>query len=338
MAKAAATERPLDASMRVVVLHGKDNYLRSEHAKRFREMLEAKFGVIDSIAFDGASVSTATLLDELRSWGLMQTHKLVMLDNADQFLAAEERRRALERYVEEPMNDSTLLMRSTTWRPGNLDKMIDKAGGTLIKCEPPNEESAEAFCRRRSDKQHRVPIDDDAARLLVERLGADLLRLDSELGKLAAMVCDRPQPRITRDDVAEVVGLGREEQAWAIQDALVSGDAEAALTKLWELLDVGRVPEQLVVWSTVELVRKIHEVSRRLAQGEGEESVAKAVGLWGPTRGAILRLGRKLQPAVAARLLEAAIGLDLNARRGVTRDLVRRLQGFSVELTDSFGR
>ncbi len=336
MAKAAAAM--LDASMRVAVLHGKDSYLLAEHAKRLRKALEEKFGGFDEFTFDGATASLAAVLDELRSWGLIQTHKLVVVDNADEFLKVEERRRALERYAEEPMQDATLLLRANAWRPGNLDKLIAAGGGGIIKCEPPDDEKAEEFCDRRAAKQHGVPIDRDAAELLVERIGPDLARLDSELGKLAATVCDRPSPRITRADVADLVGVGREEQAWAIQDALLTGDAEQALTKLRELLEISQAPEQLVVWSTVELARKIHDASRLLAQGEADFAVGKALKLWGPAQAAILKAGRRIPPATAARLLESAIGLDLGVRRGITKDLPRRLQGFAVELTDSLSR
>jgi len=332
-----ASASSLDPAMRIAVLHGKDAYLQTELTRRFREALRARFGEFDEISFDGGSVSLATLLDELRSYGLMQVHKLVILDGADQFVGVEERRRALERYAAAPMEESTLLLRATTWRPGNLDKLIEKGGGAIVKCEPPTEEKAIDFCLRRCPKRHGLPIDDDAAALLVERIGADLARLDGELGKLAASVCDRPDPRITRADVVEMCGVGREEQAWLIQDALLTGKADVAIRKLRELLEISQVPEQLVVWSTVELVRKIHDASRLLARGESEMAVGKALRLWGASQGPILRAARRVRPEVAAGLLDAAIGLDLGVRRGRTRNLPRTLEGFTVRLTDSLG-
>ncbi|MDZ4829998.1 MAG: DNA polymerase III subunit delta [Phycisphaerae bacterium] len=339
MAKSSASAPPvLDASKRVVVLHGKDTYLLSEYVKRVRAALADKFGGFDEFNFDGSTASLAQVLDELRSWGLIQSHKLVVVDNAEDFLRAEERRRAVERYVEDPMQDATLILRSAIWRPGNIDKLITKIGGAIIKCEPPDDDKAKIWCERRSVKHYEIPIDPDAAALLVERLGPDLARLDTELGKLAATVCDRPTPRITRKDVAEMVGVDREEQAWVIQDAILTGDAKTALTKLHELLEISQAPEQLIVWSTVELARKIHDASRLFAQGEPDFAVGKALKLWGASQSAILRIGRKVPPAAAARLLDAAVQLDLSVRRGTTRNLARRLQGFSVELTDTFGR
>jgi DNA polymerase III delta subunit len=335
MAKTAAPAL-LDASMRIAILHGKDAYLLTEHLRRLRTALEKEFGRIDEIAFDGAASTTtlATVLDEVRSWGLMGGHKLVVLDNADEFLRADDRRPALERYAADPMRDATLLLRSSTWRPGNLDKAVLAAGGAIIKCEPPDEDKAEDFCERRASKHHGVAIDREAAALLVERIGPDLARLDSELGKLAAVVCDRDPPRIGRADVADMVGVSREEQAWLIQDAVLGGDPKVALEKLRELLEVSQAPEQMIVWSLVEVCRKVHDASRMLGQGEGEGAVAKALRLWGPSQGAILRAARRIRPRRAAELFEAAVGIDVAVRRGITRDLQRRLQSFTAELAE----
>ncbi|MDZ4754364.1 MAG: DNA polymerase III subunit delta [Phycisphaerae bacterium] len=337
MAK-AATPAALDAGMRLVILHGKDAYLLTEHMKRLRAALEAKFGAIEEFTVDGASASLAQVLDELRSWGLMGGHKLVVLNNADEFLRGDERRRAMERYADEPMQDATLLMRAGTWRPGNLDKIVLKGGGGILKCDPPDESKARDFCVRRATKQHGIAIDGDAAELLVERIGPDLARLDTELGKLAATVCDRTDPRIARGDVADMVGVSKEEQAWLIQDALLTGNARIAVEKLRELLEVSQAPEQMIVWSTVELVRKLHDGARMAAQGESDGAIGKALRLWGPSQGPILRAARRIPPRRAAELLEAAIGIDLSVRRGITRDLPRRLQSFTVELAEELGR
>lgn len=335
MAK-AASPTALDASMRIAVLHGKDAYLQTELARRFRQALRERFGEIEEVSFDGGATSLATVLDEVRSFGLMQLHKLVVVDQADQLVAGEERRRHLERYAAAPMQESTLLLRASTWRPGNLDKAIEKSGGGIVKCDPPSEDRAIDFCLRRSPKQHGVPIDAAAAGLLVDRIGADLARLDGELAKLAASVCDRPEPRITRDDVVLLCGTSREEQSWIIQDALLSGRPEVALAKLRELIDVSQVEAQPLVWSTVEVARKVHDASRLLARGESEPAVSKALKLWGSTQGPILRVARAIKPEVAARLLDAALAIDLGVRRGVTRSIERTLEGFSVRMADTF--
>src|SRR5262249_1121256 len=149
--------------------------------------LEEHFGGLEQFSFDGDRADLATLLDELRSYGLMQRHKLVILEDTDEFLASrEDRRRALEAYVANPVPEATFLMRAGGWKPGNLDKAVLKSGGAVVKCEPVSAEKAVQWCIARCAKRYECSIDDEAARRLVGRTGSDLGRLDSELGKLAA--------------------------------------------------------------------------------------------------------------------------------------------------------
>ena len=72
-------------------------------------------------------------------------------------MGAEERRRAMERYAEAPMEEATLLMRTSgTWRPGNFDKLVAKVGA-VIRCDAPSEDEAMRWCVARAQKKHGVP-------------------------------------------------------------------------------------------------------------------------------------------------------------------------------------
>ena len=68
------SSKPLDfdASMRIVILHGKEPFLIQEATQRLVSRLQDVFGDIEQFSFDGGSVSLAQVLDELRSYGLIQ--------------------------------------------------------------------------------------------------------------------------------------------------------------------------------------------------------------------------------------------------------------------------
>ena len=88
----------VNADMRVVVLTGKDSLLRLERSHALEADLKKQFGSVDRFDFDGTTTSLATVLDELRMFGLLATHKLVIVDNAEAFMGSEDRRRAMERF------------------------------------------------------------------------------------------------------------------------------------------------------------------------------------------------------------------------------------------------
>lgn len=357
MAKSSSSSTPtFDAFMRLIVLHGTERFLIEEYTRQIASALQEKFGGIEQFSFDGETAEPALVLDELRSYGLMQKHKLVILDSADSFLAgggkgateddAEEgsasdtgaaasaaratRRPLMERYAENPVDDATLLMRARTWRPGKLDKLIAKVG-LIVKCEPYSPERTAAWCMKRVAKRYDATLDPDAAQLLVERLGTDMLHLDTELLKLAAMA--GKDKTITRQIVAESVGLSREEKAWEIQSAVVTADAAVMLRKLRELLDISQQDEVPITWAICDVLRKMHTASQLLRRGVPPQGVFAQAKLWGSSGEAALRLAREHEPAVFAQLLRLALLADQHAKSGVG-DPQRNLEGLLVRIAD----
>jgi len=325
------------ADMRVVVLHGKDAFLRLERGRQLEAALQERFGGVDRMDLDGTNAALADVLDNLRTPGLFAGHKLVVLENAEAFMGAEDRRRAMERYAENPCAEATLLMRCASgWRPGNFDKLVAKVGA-VIKCDSPTPMEAVKWCAARSLRRHQAEMEPAAAELLVEKLGPDLGRLDAELGKLAAAAA-RPgagTTKVTRAIVQEFTGLSREEQAWEIQGPVLEGKADAALIKLDELLRVSRVPEVMIGWSLVDLARKVHDASCLLSQGESEGAVAKALKLWGPASSSVVRAGRRIKPAAAARLFRMAVETDRATKNGTAPEPARAFEGLMVQLAEA---
>jgi len=325
------------ADMRVVVLHGKDAFLRLERGRQLEAALQERFGGVDRMDLDGTNAVLADVLDNLRTPGLFAGHKLVVVENAEAFMGAEDRRRAMERYAENPCAEATLLMRCASgWRPGNFDKLVAKVGA-VIKCDSPTPMEAVKWCAARSLRRHQAEMEPAAAELLVEKLGPDLGRLDAELGKLAAAAA-RPgagTTRVTRAIVQEFTGLSREEQAWEIQGPVLEGKADAALIKLDELLRVSRVPEVMIGWSLVDLARKVHDASCLLSQGESEGAVAKALKLWGPASSSVVRAGRRIKPAAAARLFRMAVETDRATKNGTAPEPARAFEGLMVQLAEA---
>jgi DNA polymerase III subunit delta len=359
MGKKAASSGSVefDPAMRIVVLHGKERFLIEEHTRRFAGMLDEHFGGVEQFTFDGQAVSPAAVLDELRSYGLMQKHKLVILDNAEDFLAGggknaaaneddddegggsdesekSTRRPMMEKYAESPVPDATLLMRASTWRAGKLDKLIAKAGA-LYECKPISEDRAARWCGERCAKRYGTTINPDAAELLVARLGPELQHLDTELLKLASMA--GPGKPITRALVAESVGLSREEKAWEIQSAIVTANANVMLTKLRELLDISRHDVVPITWAICDLVRKLHAASQLLGRNVPRAGVIGQLRLWGPSTEPIMALAGRVPPRTFAQLLRDAIEMDQRNKSG-RGDQQRNVEAWLVHFADTISR
>ncbi|MBC8201859.1 MAG: DNA polymerase III subunit delta [Planctomycetes bacterium] len=306
-------------TMRMVIIHGKEPFLMSRYTSDFEDILAMQFGEVDRVFFDGASVDLATVLDEVRTFDLLMRHKLVVVDNADAFLVAKDsgkksNRQAMERYAKAPVESATLLLRATTWRPGKLDKEVAK-NGIVFKLQNLSEHDTVRWCIGRCGKEHGCTLDPQAAQHLVQRIGVSLTRLDAELGKLSAKVA--PTTEITKADVVEMVGLSREEQAWEIQSILLSGNSGAAMEKLGELLDISRQPRELLMWSVVDLTKRLSAAASMLQGGSSPSEIRSSLKLFGDGGNRILTLAKQRTPSQLANLYTEAVAVDARTRSGM---------------------
>ena len=313
----------LDATCRIAVLHGDEAFLRSLYTQALKEDLEKAHGTVDVLMFDGATARAAEVLDECRSYGLIASHKLVVVDNAAA-LVKDDVRPMFERYAESPLEGATLVLRSDLWRPGNLDKAIAKVG--LVKeCKPLTEAKAIEWASMRAQKRHRSSIDRAAAAALIDRIGTHMGQIESELAKLAAAAGDGNP--ITVELINELVGVSREEEVWGIQQTLLAGNAASGLAHLAHLVDISREPAERILWAFTDLARKLHGVSRGMASGQSPEAISKALKLWGPSTNSIISVGRRLRPPHALALLEACVEAAWRSRSGLgdSEDQLERL-------------
>ncbi len=318
----SASSRPPGGDDLFVVLAGKELFLRSQYTNMLRSALIEKHGEIDTFKFSGNEVEIAQVLDECRSFGLMSSYKLVIVDDAEAFVN-EATRPILTRYAESPCDQATLLLRANTWRPGNLDKAIVKCG-VVTKCDQVEEPMAIKWTQARAQRAYESSIGQRESAMLIERLGVDLGKIDAELGKLATGAgVGNP---ISAELIMEMVPLTREaDNPWVIQEPLLSGNPQYTLEQLRIVLEnTGKSNFVPVSYACIDLARKIVGVSEGAANGENLNTVAKELKLWGQSRDAIMRLARKVPPSTARALLDASVRADMDIKRSA--DPVRTLE------------
>ncbi len=317
------------------VLYGPEQWLKTRHLDDLRKALDAAHGETETFYFEGKFASLADVLDELRSYALMQHHKIVVVDQADEYLKRDGFRQAMERYAAAPVDHGTLVFRCDTWNKGKLDKLIAKVGA-VIKCEPLKPAAAKGWLVKRCPSEHGRAIEPTAAGLLVDRMGTDLMTLDSELGKLALMV-DKGQA-IERGLIEQTVGKSSDEKAWEVQEAVLAGlnsrSAGPVVEKVRELLDLAGHAEVLVMYFVADLVRKLNTAAMMKDAGVGEGEIARAMKLWGPRQQLFMGVLRRLDRASLAEAFDDVLEADRRAKSGLG-NLVRNLECFCVRLADN---
>ncbi len=365
---------------RMLILHGKDRFRQDERLQSLIAALTKKHGEggTDTIRFDGQQGAkiVADILDECRSFGLMQQHKIVLVDNADLLVkvsdddeeggggagsgvggggtgglparvggkrghAPASARGMLEHYAEDPSESATLVLRASTWRPGNLDKAVARVG-EVLRCEPMSEGEAIAWAQKRAKESHQTSISPRAAEDLVNAVGAELGRIDTELEKLALAAGGEGAP-ITVELVEQMVGVTRQEEFWGIQDGLMKGRTGETLAELRRLLEVSRHDPVAIGWSYMDAARKIHlaAAAAAVAQGGGAaslRSLSKPLRMWGPDADRRLEelatIARATGPTRAARLFAAAVQTD-GWNKSSMGDPVRNLEVLTVRFAQA---
>ncbi len=356
----------MSAQTRVLILHGKDRFLQDEHLRVLREALTSTHGKdgVDTIRFDGTQGPRiiADILDECRSFGLMRQHKIILVDNTDLLLKADDDepaaapvakgarskrgpapqtpRQLLEGYAADPSESAVLVLRASTWRPGKLDKAVEalpKGQGAILDCDPPSFDKALRWAMGRAKVRHSTQIDEQTAAMLLEAVGTELGRIDTELQKLALAAGGNGQP-ITPELVESLVGVTRQESFFVIQDALLSGDSALALRQLDDLITISRQDATPIGWAFIEAARKVHVAARGLQAGQSSRQFEGDLRIFtrGPGRdqaiAGILQGARTAGPRAAADLLKAAVTCDQHNKSGVGEP-VRNLEALAVRFT-----
>jgi DNA polymerase-3 subunit delta len=122
--------------------------------------------------------------------------------------------------------DLTLVLIARAKAPAKLLKAVKAAKGEIHAFEAPR---ARDMPRALVADAQRLGfrLDPDAARLLVERMGAEPLRLRNELERLALWAGEGGQ--VSAADLEEMIADTSEAAVWTLSDAVVEGDAHAAL-------------------------------------------------------------------------------------------------------------
>jgi DNA polymerase III delta subunit len=210
----------------VYALVGTDVFLQLQELSRILAQMPSDVQRSD---FDGESAQLAEILDELRSFAMFGGGKLVTVRNADKFLTSF--REQLEEYVAHPSDSGTLVLRLSSL-PGNqrIYKLIQKTG-QVVACEAPKDLVRWAIDHAKAAQK--ITLTPDAARLLVELIGEDLGRLDTEIAKLAI---NADGGKITADLVTSNVAFTREREMWDLTNAMAVGNTTEALRRWRQLI------------------------------------------------------------------------------------------------------
>ncbi len=178
--------------------------------------------------FDGDSLQSAALFEELGSLSFFSAQRVVVIQNADKM--KKTTMELVEKYFASP-NPAVYLVLAAAAINHNTTfyKAAEKAGVALeIAEEKPweKEKSVMAWMMQRAT-ENRKTMAAEACQVLLKHLGTDQTLLHNELEKLFCYVGERTS--ITMQDVHAICSVINTETIWQLGEAIFRRDAPAAL-------------------------------------------------------------------------------------------------------------
>jgi DNA polymerase-3 subunit delta len=306
----------------VYALVGADAFLQLEALGAIMRRLPKDAQRVD---VEGETASLADVLDELRSFAMFGGEKVVVVRNADAFITRF--RQQLEDYVASPSNSGTLILRLDSL-PSNqrIYKAISKVG-QIEPCTPPKDLVRWAIGHAKS--AHGATIAPDAATMLVELVGDDMGRLDTELAKLALSAKDG---RIDAESVSGGVAFQRERQMWDMTNELACGQTAEALKKWRQLIQLDSSAEfRAVTWlgMWLENVRKAIAMKRK---GLQPFAICQQLRIWPrEIQGPFFQTAESLGEAGAAGATDLLADVDLRSKSGLG-DAASNVERFILQI------
>jgi len=216
----------------VYLIYGSEELLLERAERRLRDRLAAVADIDFNLeTFDGGTASADDVVNAANTMPFMSDRRLVIVRDVDKFDAASLEKLAL--YARDPAPYTCLVLEATKIAKNTkLYKAVAATGVTFEYTAPKRSEYAGEVVRLLRDRGKHIGL--PAAQHLVELVGRDLRRLDSEADKLAAFVGAAGE--VTDADVAAAGSASGDASVFELTDAVGERDTTRGLRLLRRLL------------------------------------------------------------------------------------------------------
>lgn len=300
------------------LVHGDDHGRIAERRARLRELAESLSGAEGLELLEGEGATPDNAAAALDAMTLTLGRRFIIVDGVERWKDKELDGLVASLGGVPPETTITFFAReeSRSKAPERLHAAVRDAGGDVSAEDSVKPWELPRWVAARAQELG-VELEPDGAQALIRHVGDRQQRLLRELEKLA-LGADGGDPAAEPLDAAAVERLtasSAERRAWTVADALVAGDARAAVRAYLQLRQQGERLTGLLYWISTR-VRSAHEVAVALDAGEPPAQVKRRLRM--PSRAAD-RLIADARRAGADRLAEAVCAisdLELASRGG----------------------
>ena len=302
----------------IYVIAGKEESLVNQKCRELLdELVEPSERATGLFNADPKEVTAADVLDELRTAPFLTDKRVVVIKGADDFIS--NNRELLEKYFDNPCSTGILILTVNTWQSNTrLAKKLPNAGKLVTVTQPKTWQLPGRLVQYTLDAYSKR-LRKDAAELLVELVGDDLVRLYSEIDKLALFADS--EKTITTGHVEKLIGHNRIFGAFAVIDKCLAGNAGAAVERLRNMFASDKSTEFKVVGAFAFQFRRMFNAKVLLEKGVRPDEIAKRLQIWGNKDSFFAQL-RKMTLEQIGDGIQQLAGIDYAIKTGRTKPQV----------------
>ena len=294
----------------VYLLFGDDDAKIDAWRARIRARAEAEGGPGALEAFDARSAPPDEVAAAVAALTFADGDRYLLVDGVETYKVGELAPLEAEVAAMPPATILVLIARGKP--PARLHKAVEQAGGELREFAAPKPWQLPKWVVERA-REEGLELDGDAAKALVAAVGPRQQRLAREVERLALLA--HPHAQLSAAQVERLASGAQPSQVYDLADALVAGDAAAALAVAEGLTSREERPAGLM-YPLVRRLRDVHRAAELLDAGVPAAAVRSQLKMapWAAKR--TLAQAEKVDREALERALWLFADLELELRGG----------------------
>ncbi|MDR1123909.1 MAG: DNA polymerase III subunit delta [Elusimicrobiota bacterium] len=256
---------------------GDDVYRKLEFEKQIRAALapdEFNFMRVDG------SGDIAGLLTAANTAPVFSARRMIVLNNADKIRKGANAAAALAQYLANPLESTCLIVLHNDSKKSKKDKTFEDAlAACAVAADFAPLAGAQLFAWLRDKFAERgLKAETAALEMLEETAGGDLTALSAEIEKLSLYLADRADKTVGAADVLASIGFSKEENPFALSNAVMNCDGAQSLRLAGVMLAAGEEPVSILNKISACAVKMLR-IRRLAAAGLNQYEITQAAGL-----------------------------------------------------------
>lgn len=310
------------------IFAGEEDYLKKFYLGELRRLIlgdsDSGFGIFNHVVFDALDMDVGALAEAIESPPMMQEYKLIEWRFANISALKDSEIKTLTEKIFPLKEDYPWAVFAimttedgfdlgTEKRPSKLCKTFSEAFD-ILNFPKSTDAQLLSWLKKHFDAEG-INVERGPLNTMLLRIGRSMEILNNEVIKLSSYLKANGKTTLTDEDVTQVCPSSAESDAFAIQNAVIEGNASKAFRALSDMKN-RRTEPQIVIGMLAKTYSNLSSVALLADEGLGFDEIQKILGIASYPLGLYMKAYKKLGTKKISDSLKALIKADASSKQG----------------------